>query len=110
MRPLIVGHRGAAAAAPENTLASFRKALDLGLRAVELDVRLTRDGLPVCFHDDRLERVTPERGLLADWDWGPLSSVPVLPGAFRGAYPDARIPLLETVLRELPADCRFLVE
>ena len=34
----------------------------------------------------------------------------VLPGAFRGAYPDARIPLLETVLRELPADCRFLVE
>jgi glycerophosphoryl diester phosphodiesterase len=107
---ILTGHRGAAGLAPENTLPSFRKAVALGLRLVELDVRLTRDGFPVCFHDDRLDRVTPRQGLLAEWEWEPLSRVPVMPGAFGGAYPDATIPLLETVVRDLPDDCRFLVE
>lgn len=106
----IVGHRGAAGLAPENTLPSFRKSLEVGVPFVELDVRLTRDGVPVCFHDDRLDRVTPERGAVGEWEWEQLQYVPVLPGAFQGAYPEARIPSLEQVLRGLPTDCRFLVE
>jgi glycerophosphoryl diester phosphodiesterase len=75
-----------------------------------LDVRLTRDGQVVCFHDDRLDRVTASRGPVSEWNWAELAQVDVLPGAFHGAYPGARIPRFVDVLAELPADCRFLVE
>ena len=66
-RPATVGHRGARSLAPENTLASFRKAIELGVDAVECDVHLTRDGHPVIFHDFTLERCTdyPERAAAA---------------------------------------------
>ncbi|MGV3723416.1 MAG: glycerophosphodiester phosphodiesterase [Actinomycetota bacterium] len=110
MQPIIAGHRGAAGRAPENTLPSFLKAVELGVRLIELDVRLTRDGELVCFHDDRVDRVTAARGLVSEWDWAALSELEVLPGAFQGAYPGARIPRLAEVLAALPADCRFLVE
>lgn len=57
-RPLVVGHRGARAFAPENTLAAFDKAATLGCDMVELDVHLSRDGIAVVHHDDRLARCT----------------------------------------------------
>lgn len=110
MQPTIAGHRGAAGSAPENTLPSFRRAVEAGVRLLELDVRLTRDAQLVCFHDDRLDRVTAVRGPVAEWDWARLAEVEVLPGAFRGAYPGTRIPLFAEVLAALPAECRFLVE
>ena len=61
--PLIVGHRGASADAPENTLAAFERALADGADGVEFDVRLARDGVPVCVHDATLQRtgLRPER-------------------------------------------------
>jgi glycerophosphoryl diester phosphodiesterase len=110
MRPVIGGHRGAAGLAPENTLPSFRRALELGVRMVELDVRLTRDGVAVCFHDDRLDRVTDAQGLLSEWDAEALAGVLVMSGAFRGAFPQTRIPRFSEVLAALPEDCRVLVE
>ncbi|MGH7113506.1 MAG: glycerophosphodiester phosphodiesterase [Stellaceae bacterium] len=58
----MIGHRGAAARAPENTLAGLRRARALGCRWVELDVRLTGDGELVLLHDARLERTTNGRG------------------------------------------------
>ena len=58
----MIGHRGAAACAPENTLAGLRKAKALGCGWVEFDVRLTRDRRPVLLHDNRLERTTNGRG------------------------------------------------
>lgn len=61
-----MGHRGAAAHAPENTLASIRRAAEIGAGSVEFDVMLTADGVPVLFHDDSLERVTGEPGLMAE--------------------------------------------
>ncbi|MDA8232034.1 MAG: glycerophosphodiester phosphodiesterase [Magnetospirillum sp.] len=64
--PPVIGHRGAAAYAPENTLASFRKAADLGCRMVEFDVRLSADGVPVVFHDARLERTTDGAGWVGE--------------------------------------------
>ena len=64
-RPLLVAHRGGAAEAPENTLAAVRHALALGADAVEVDVRLTADGVPVCLHDATLERTSNGRGPLA---------------------------------------------
>jgi glycerophosphoryl diester phosphodiesterase len=60
--PPVIGHRGAAACAPENTLAGFRQAKALGCHWVEFDVRLTADGEPVVLHDNRLERTTSGRG------------------------------------------------
>ena len=57
-RALVVGHRGAAAHAPENTIISFMLALEAGADVVELDYFESSDGVPVCFHDDRLDRTT----------------------------------------------------
>ena len=60
--PRIIGHRGAAAVAPENTLAGFRRAHALGARWVEFDVRLTADDRCVLLHDDLLDRTTDGSG------------------------------------------------
>jgi len=59
---LVVGHRGAAGYAPENTLLSFQTAIDLGCDRVELDVHLTEDGIPVAIHDDSINRTTNGQG------------------------------------------------
>jgi glycerophosphoryl diester phosphodiesterase len=64
--PRVVAHRGASAIAPENTLAALRRAKELGAPWVEFDVKLTRDGVPILLHDDRLERTTNGRGRVAD--------------------------------------------
>jgi glycerophosphoryl diester phosphodiesterase len=58
----VVGHRGAAAHAPENTMASFRRAIELGAEALELDVQLARDGAVVVMHDPTLDRTTDGAG------------------------------------------------
>ncbi len=63
--PPVIGHRGAAGHAPENTLASVRRARALGATWVEVDVKLTRDGVPVLFHDDDLKRTTDGQGPVA---------------------------------------------
>ena len=54
--PLIIGHRGASAVAPENTMAAFREAIAVGADGIEFDVRLARDGVPVVIHDSSLRR------------------------------------------------------
>jgi glycerophosphoryl diester phosphodiesterase len=63
--PRVIGHRGAAATAPENTLAGIRQAAKLGAAWVEFDVKLTKDGHPILQHDRRLERTTDGRGEVA---------------------------------------------
>jgi glycerophosphoryl diester phosphodiesterase len=55
-KPLVIGHRGASAVAPENTLAAFEAAIAAEADGIEFDVRLTRDGIPVVIHDDTLRR------------------------------------------------------
>ena len=60
--PSVIGHRGAAGEAPENTLVGLRRAHALGCKWVEFDVRLTADGELILLHDDRLERTTNGRG------------------------------------------------
>ena len=61
-RPLIIGHRGASAEAPENTLAAFALAQAQGADGIELDVQLSADGWPVVIHDSKLERTTNVQG------------------------------------------------
>jgi len=60
-QPLIIGHRGSSALAPENTMAAFRRALADGADGIEFDVRLARDGVPVVIHDATLQRVALRR-------------------------------------------------
>jgi len=64
-RVSLVGHRGAAGCAPENTLAAFREGLAQGADMIELDVQLTADGRVVAMHDDTLDRTTNGHGPLA---------------------------------------------
>jgi glycerophosphoryl diester phosphodiesterase len=79
----IIGHRGAAGYEQENTLASFRRAIDMGLEWVEFDVRLSVDGEPVVVHDANLSRVFGRRGTvsrlsanaLAEWGVPTLDEV-----------------------------------
>jgi len=63
---LRIGHRGACGYAPENTLASFKKALELSVDYVELDVSLSRDGYLVVIHDDKVDRTTNGTGLVIE--------------------------------------------
>lgn len=63
----IMGHRGAAADEPENTLRSFRRALAVGVAAVELDVQLTKDGRLAVIHDPTLDRTTNGKGRVIDF-------------------------------------------
>jgi glycerophosphoryl diester phosphodiesterase len=88
--PPVIGHRGAAAHAPENTLASFAKAADLGCRMVEFDVRLTKDCVPIVFHDDTLERRTNGSG--------PVGAKTLLELKRLDAGAGERIPTLDEVL------------
>jgi glycerophosphoryl diester phosphodiesterase len=76
--PLIIAHRGASAERPENTLAAFRRAVALKADGIELDVQLTRDGVPVVFHDDSLRRLTGKRGRLTAKTWPELEPLRVL--------------------------------
>ena len=75
-KPLrIVAHRGDSANFPENTLPAFKSAAELGVDCIETDVHLTRDGVCVIWHDDTLERVTADDGLVSDKTYKELMSV-----------------------------------
>lgn len=100
--PPVVGHRGAAAYAPENTLESIRKAAELGAPAVEVDVMLTADGQPVLFHDDLLDRTTDGSGPIAEHTLAEIETLDA--GAwFSPSFRGVRIPRLAEAL-ELALD------
>ncbi|HEV2673951.1 MAG TPA: glycerophosphodiester phosphodiesterase [Aliidongia sp.] len=100
--PKVVGHRGAAGHAPENTLAGFRIAKALGVSWVEFDVHLTADGRCVVLHDDLIDRTTDGQGAVGDMVLEEIASYDA------GAWFDPRfagetIPTLEEVI-DLLAD------
>jgi glycerophosphoryl diester phosphodiesterase len=72
-RPLVFAHRGGSALAPENTLAAFDNGLALGAHGLELDLRLSRDGIVVVHHDGLLDRTTNLKGPVAARTAGELS-------------------------------------
>lgn len=74
-RPLVFAHRGASAYAPENSLVALRQALEMGAHGLEVDLRVTRDGVPVVFHDARLERLTDGRGYVRHVTYRELSAL-----------------------------------
>lgn len=97
-KPLIIGHRGASASAPENTLAAFRLALENGADGIEFDVRLTADGVPVVIHDDNLQRTGATRKRVSDLSLAELKQIDV--GSwFSRSFAAERIPTLEELMK-----------
>jgi glycerophosphoryl diester phosphodiesterase len=73
--PKVIGHRGACEYAPENTLESIKTAASLDAKWVEVDVKLTKDHIPVLFHDETLERTTNGSGKIADITYNELCNL-----------------------------------
>jgi glycerophosphoryl diester phosphodiesterase len=92
--PLPFAHRGGARDVPENTLAAFQYAVDLGYRYLETDVHVTSDGVLVAFHDDDLQRTCGMPGKISELPWSDVSKARV-----DGKEP---IPLLEDLLGTFP--------
>ncbi len=66
-KPLVWAHRGASGYAPENTLAAFEKAVELGADGVELDIQLTKDDEIVVIHDEKIDRTSDGEGWVKDY-------------------------------------------
>lgn len=99
---LKIGHRGASAYATENTLAAFRKAMEMGADGVELDVHVCKSGELVVFHGYGMDRRTPDKNLVRDLTLSELRAFS-LPGG-------ERIPTLSEVLEALGPDAWYFVE
>ncbi len=109
--PLVIAHRGDSANRPENTLAAFARALEVGATVIELDVQPTLDGEVVVLHDALLERTTDGAGevrLRSLTDLRGLSAG--YPSRFGSTWADQRIPTLTEALSFLRGRARVLVE
>jgi glycerophosphoryl diester phosphodiesterase len=71
----VVGHRGAPRQAPENTLLSFRRAIDIGVDWIEFDLRLTKDDVVVVIHDEKVDRTTNGTGMVRDMTFEELQGL-----------------------------------
>lgn len=100
-----IGHRGASAHAPDNTVAAFRKAAELGADMVEVDVQISADGVPVIIHDLEVDRFPGQRGAVRSHTWSELAKIDVGSGE--------RIPTLSDVIdlcRELTLGLYFEIK
>lgn len=111
-RPIVVGHRGVVHLHQENTLAGFRRAVELGIPAVELDVRLTKDRVPIVLHDADLARLTGDLLDVRDLTWDQVAKLRIRREVPMGIdargniviaryATEERIPLLVEVLSEI---------
>ena len=99
---LKVGHRGARAYEPENTLRSFKRAIELGVNAVELDIRRTKDGEIVVIHDGKVDKTTNGKGLVSELTLEEIKQLVTEKGE--------EIPTLEETLDFLGKKVKILVE
>src|SRR5687767_8955806 len=108
-KPLIIAHRGASGHAPENTLASIDKALQMGADVIEIDVHQTLDSVLVVMHDVKLDRTTDKQGLIKNYRWAEIKDADA--GSWYSAeFAGARIPMLEDVIRHINGKARLLIE
>jgi glycerophosphoryl diester phosphodiesterase len=99
---LRIGHRGAKAYAPENTIASFKKALEIGVDAVELDVRKTKDNFLVVIHDEDVKRTTNKEGLVRELTLKEIKNL--------STEGNEKIPTLEEALDFLDKKVKVFIE
>lgn len=97
---LRIGHRGACGYAPENTLASFRKALEIGVDGVELDTHPTKDGEIIVMHDETVDRTTDGTGLIREMT---LDEIKKLDAGlkFKEEFKGEKVPTLKEALQIL---------
>lgn len=109
-RCLRIAHRGASGECPENTLAAFRRALEIGVDMIEFDVHLSRDGVPVVIHDDDVRRTAGGGpGLVKDMTLAELRRLDA--GAWKDPrFAGERIPTLEETLALCRGRCEVNVE
>lgn len=118
---MIVGHRGVPVLHQENTLSGFRRAIALGIPAIELDVRLTKDHKLVVFHDSDVSRMTGRPGVVAQMTWDQVAKLRIRRDVPMGINPNGspvmaryekeeRIPLLAEVLTEVAPKVAVNVE
>ena len=101
-RPFILGHRGASADAPENTLAAFALAREQGADGIEFDVQLSKDGHIVVFHDQTVDRVTDGEGKVSDLTLAEIQSLTMVD--------EQRVPTLDEVFELLGPAFLYNVE
>ncbi len=105
--PLRIGHRGASAYAVENTLAAVALARDMGADGVEVDVRATKDGVLILWHDATIKRLTGRRKAVDHLDFEALAALPLkLPKRMR--IPPARVAMLEALFAQAQGMRLFL--
>jgi glycerophosphoryl diester phosphodiesterase len=108
-RVWVVAHRGASADRPENTVAAFDEALQQGCDAIELDLRLSSDGVVVVFHDDTLEKLGDPERRVRDLQVEELRAIDC--GSwFDSRFAGAQIPTLDEVLGRYASRTRLLLE
>lgn len=106
---LNIAHRGASSLAPENTLVAFEKAVELGVDAVELDVRFSKDQKIVIMHDDTVDRTTNGHGNVSDL---PLAELKKLDAGswFGEGFQGTKIPTLEEAIAALKKKTMLWIE
>ncbi|WP_198852644.1 glycerophosphodiester phosphodiesterase family protein [Alicyclobacillus sp. SO9] len=105
-----VGHRGANAQMPENTMPAFEKAVELGAHMIELDVQMTSDGEVIVLHDAFLDRTTNGSGMVANATWAEVSRLDAGIHFYDGAASGIHVPRLAEVLDWLPEHIALNIE
>jgi glycerophosphoryl diester phosphodiesterase len=95
--PLSIAHRGHSIAFPENTMEAYRKAIELGVEAIECDVNITRDGKLIMMHDATLDRTTRGTGRVSAATWEEIQRLDA-GGKFKPEFAGLKVPLTEDTL------------
>ncbi len=110
-KAVIVGHRGASYLAPENTLASYQLAWELGVKAAECDILLTKDEQVIVFHDKTGKRLTGQNFTVKDANYEDIKEYPIkLKDTNLPKYTGQTIPLLSDLLEIIPEEGTLVIE
>ena len=105
--PKLIGHRGVKNLKPENTLESITKAFDLGLECVEIDVKVSKDNIPLLLHDDTLDRTTNGSGLVCNFTFDQINQLDA-GYFFYNSKTDIKVPNLSSVLDLIKRKQKYL--
>ena len=105
--PKLIGHRGVKDLKPENTLESISKAFDIGLDCVEIDIKISKDKIPLLLHDDTLDRTTNGSGLVSDFSFDEIRKLDA-GYYFYKSKTDIRVPALRSVLDLVKTNQKYL--
>ena len=105
--PKLIGHRGVKNLKPENTLESITRAFDLGLECVEIDVKVSKDNIPLLLHDDTLDRTTNGSGLVCDFTFDQINQLDA-GYFFYKSKTDIKVPSLRNVLDLIKRKQKYL--